>query len=84
MATRDCTYFVTLITLALVLMWWSLNLTAEGGEYYEEEDFDDADDAMLRRMVRRMWAPVHATRRPALRATLLLTPPARTPLLSRA
>ena len=28
MASRDCSYFVTLITLALVLMWWSLNLTA--------------------------------------------------------
>ena len=52
MATRDCTYFATLIVLALVLMWWSLNMTTETVDFEEEEeDFDDADDRLLRKMV---------------------------------
>ena len=86
MASRDCSYFVTLITLgtfmlplcrpvfspfapppapplalthphtgknpaALVLMWWSLNLTA--GEDFEADFEDDgADERLLRKMVR--------------------------------
>lgn len=50
MASRDCSYFVTLISLALVLMWWSLNLTA--GDDFEEEYTDDggADERLLRKM----------------------------------
>lgn len=52
MANRDCTYFMTLLTLALVLMWWSLNMTTETVDFEEEiEDFDDADDKLLRKMV---------------------------------
>jgi hypothetical protein len=53
MANRDCTYFMTLLTLALVLMWWSLNMTTETVNFEEEEveDFDDADDKLLRKMV---------------------------------
>ena len=43
---------MTLITLALVLMWWSLNLTA-GDDF--DADFaevsDDTDERLLRKMV---------------------------------
>ena len=49
MASRDCNYFITLITLAIVLMWWSLNLTA--GDDVEETFEDDADERLLRKMV---------------------------------
>lgn len=46
-------YFITLITLALVLMWWSLNLTA--GDDFEDIDVqDDVDERLLRKMVRRL------------------------------
>jgi hypothetical protein len=54
MATRDLTYFVTLIVLSIVLMWWSLNMTTDSGDFEDvEEDFDDADDLLLRKMVRK-------------------------------
>jgi hypothetical protein len=54
MATRDGAYFLTLIVLALVLMWWSLNITTDNGGFEDNTDdaYDDADDKLLRKMVR--------------------------------
>jgi hypothetical protein len=50
---RDCAYLLTLVVFALALMYWSVNMTADyddGSASGELEDYDDADDRLLRRM----------------------------------